>query len=273
MEGAFGVYSKAVGGLLGPGWWPVWPLSTRYAVGDVCSVHGGQLLKATTLKSLGVPIASRRSGHHDSLVHDSQGAVTVTLKAAGTTGPLFSALTDADAGAHLRFSSERTVFAAFPGMEERGEPEPHRLARPLVELYFRQQWEPGWVGVTHLLAAASATVLIAEGSQAEAELRLGAGVAAGPVRVADLAGEVSLARSEQIGLQWLGDAGATPFVRVIRLRRRWWRKVDADFAPRQRIKGLAPGDIPVRLLQQADTDPDEVVETAELDESPSGAAG
>jgi len=273
MEGTFGVYGDAVGGLLGPGWWPVWPLSTRYTVGDVCSVHDGQLLKAGTLKTLGVPIRSTRSGHHDSLVHDSQGAVAVTLKASGATGPLFSALSDVDAGAHLRFTRDRTVFAAFPGMQESGEPEPYRLARPLVELYFRKQWEPGWVAVTHVLTAASATVLISEGGQAEAELRLGAGVVAGPVRVADLAGQVSLARSEKIGVHWLGDTGATPFVRVVRLRRRWWHKVDADFAPRQRIKGLAPRDIPVRLLDQADTDPGEVIEIADPDELPPGAAG
>jgi hypothetical protein len=85
------------------------------------------------------------------------------------------------------------------------------------------------------------------------------------VQVADLSGQVSLARIDRIGLKWLGDAGATPFCRVVRLRTAWWQKVDADFAPRQKIKGLAAGDIPVRLLDEADDDPDAVLETVETD--------
>ena len=262
MDDAFSVYGSAISGLLGHGWWPVWPLSTRYAPGDVCTVAGGQLLKATTLTSLGVPAqVEGDSGRQDALVYDSQGSVVVTLKASGSSGPLFTSLANADAGAHLRFTGEHTVFAAFPGMRESGVQDPYRLARPLVELYFRNAWRPEWAAVTHVLTAGSATVLIAEGRGAEVELRLAAGVAAGPVQVVDLGGQVSLARSEHMGLQWLGDAGATPFCRVVRLRTSWWRAVDADFAPRQRIKGLAPGDIPVRLLDEADAEPDTVIES------------
>lgn len=264
MNSAFEVYGKALSGVLGRGWWPIWPLSTRHAVGDVCTVAGGELLKVRTLGGLGVATLTDDSPYRDSLVYDSEGSVAVTLKATGTTGPLFSALTSADAGAHLRFARDRTVFATFAGLRETALKEPQTIAQPLVKLYMTKKWEPDWVAVTHVLMATSATVLIAAGNRAEAELRLAAGVAAGPVQVADLAGRVSLARSAGLGVDWLADADSTPFCRLVRLKRSWWGAVDADFAPRQRIRGFAPQEVPVRLLEQAREQPDDVVETVDF---------
>ncbi|MGH3931365.1 MAG: hypothetical protein ACRDTF_15505 [Pseudonocardiaceae bacterium] len=258
MNDVFSVFSAAMKGVLGPGWWSTWPLSTRHAVGDVCSVVEGQLLSAGTLGSLGVSTPALDSPYRDAFTYDSAGSVVVTLKASGVTGPLFQALVDADAGAHLSFSRGRSVFAAFAGLRQAALEQPHELAKPLVELYFQRKWEPDWVAVTHILSAESGTVLIAANDGAEAELRLG--VSAQQVGVGDLAGQVRLARSKSIGLDWFGDADSTPFCRVARLRKSWLGRIDADFAPRQKVKGLAPSDIPVRILQQAAEKPDDVVE-------------
>src|SRR5262245_13803378 len=130
MNGAFEVYGKALSGVLGRGWWPIWPLSARHAVGDVCTVADGQLLKVRTLGGLGVAAPADDSPYRDSLVYDSEGSVAVTLKATGTTGPLFSALTSADAGAHLLFARGRTVFATFAGLRETALKEPQTIAQP-----------------------------------------------------------------------------------------------------------------------------------------------
>jgi hypothetical protein len=270
---AFEVYGNALAGALGRGWWPIWPLSTRHAVGNVCTVASGQLLTVRTLGGLGVATPSDDSPYRDSFVYDSEGSVAVTLKVIGTTGPLFSALTSADAGAHLLFARDRTVFATFAGLRETALKEPQTIAQPLVKLYMTKQWEPEWVAVTHVLTATSATVLIAAGNRAEAELRLAAGVTAGPVQVADLAGRVSLARGTGLGAEWLADADATPFCRVVRIKRSWWGAVDADFAPRQRIRGLAPQEVPARLLDQAREQPDDVVETVEFAAEPGHSTG
>lgn len=258
VSDVFSVFSAAMKGVMGPGWWSTWPLSTRHAVGDVCSVVEGQLLSAGTLGSLGVPTPTLDSPYRDTLTYDSAGSVVVTLKASGVTGPLFQALLEVDAGAHLSFSRGRSVFAAFAGLRQSALAQPHTLAKPLVELYFQRTWEPDWVAVTHVLSAASGTVLIAANDGAEAELRLG--ISAPTVGAGDLAGQVRLARSKSIGLDWFGDADSTPFCRVARLRRSWLGRIDADFAPRQQVKGLAPADIPVRVLREATQRPDDVVE-------------
>jgi len=255
----FKVFSAAMRGVMGPGWWSTWPLSTRHAVGDVCSVVEGQLLSAGTLGSLGVPTPTLDSPYRDMLTYDSAGSVVVTLKASGVTGPLFQALVEVDAGAHLSFSRGRSVFAAFAGLRQSALAQPRTLATPLVELYFQRRWDPDWVAVTHILSAQAATVLIAANGGAEAELRLEAG--AQPVGVGDLAGQVRLARSRAIGLDWLAGADSTPFCRVVRLRKSWLGRIDADFAPRQKVKGLAPSDIPVRVLREVAEQPDDVVET------------
>ena len=260
MDDAFTVYSVAMKGILGPGWWSSWPLATRHSVGDVCTLVRGQLLRAGSLGSLGVRRPTRTSPYRDRLTYDSNGSISVTYKASGTTGPLFQALSAAEAGAHVAFARGRSVFAVFTGLRETALTEPHLLARSLVELYFRQQWEPGWVAVTHVLSAEASTVLISDSASAEAELRLGANIGAAAMpQIADLAGDVQLARSSIIGLEWLGAPGATPFCRVAVLRKSWLGKIDADFAPRQKAKGLAPADIPSIVLKEAEQRPEDVI--------------
>jgi hypothetical protein len=259
MDDAFGVYSAAMKGTLGPGWWSSWPLATRHSVGDICSVTGGQLLSAGSLDALGVHSSTAVSPYADNLTYDSSGSVAVTFKASGRTGPLFQALSQAELGAHVAFSRDRSVFAVFTGLRQTAMTEPRLLARHLTELYFRQEWEPDWVAVTHLLSAEAGTVLIAASATAEAELRVTADAGAGAVKMADLAGKVGLARSRNIGLQWLGGNESTPFCRVVALRKSWLGRVNADFAPRQQARGLAPADIPVRLMHQAEDRPDEVI--------------
>src|SRR6266567_3768074 len=138
MDDAFRVYSAAVKGTLGPGWWSSWPLSTRHSVGDVCSVTGGQLLNAGSLGALGVHSSTRGSPYRDHLTYDSNGSVAVTFKASGITGPLFQALSEAELGAHVAFSRDRSVFAVFNGLRETAMTEPRLLARYLTELYFRK---------------------------------------------------------------------------------------------------------------------------------------
>lgn len=271
MDDAFQIYSTAMSGLLGSGWWSSWPLSTRHSVGDICSVKNGQLLRAGSLAALGVGDPSRTFPGRDHLSYDGGGSATVTFKVAGTTGPLFQALGEAEAGAHIGFSRERSVFAVFAGLRETGLNEPFQLARPLTELYFRREWQPDWVAVTHVLSAAATTVLIAAGAEAQAELRVGAAVGV-PVKITDLAGKVGLARSEHLGLEWRSGDAATPFCRVVGLRKSWLGKVDADFAPRQRLKGFAPADIPVKLVDQAENRPDEVIEELTADDYPFGGS-
>ncbi len=273
MDDAFRVYSAAVKGTLGPGWWSSWPLSTRHSVGDVCSVTGGQLLNAGSLGALGVHSSTRGSPYRDHLTYDSNGSVAVTFKASGITGPLFQALSEAELGAHVAFSRDRSVFAVFNGLRETAMTEPRLLARYLTELYFRKEWEPGWVAVTHVLSAEAGTVLIAAAATAEAELRVTADVGAGAaVKMADLAGNVGLARSHSIGLEWLGDKRSTPFCRVVALRKSWLGRVDADFAPRQQAKGFAPADIPARLINQAQNRPDEVIAEVAAGDAPSNGS-
>ena len=260
MSDASAVYHAAMHGVLGPGWWTAWPLSTRLAAGDICQVADGQLLRMGSLQSLGVKNAARTSPYRDDLICDSDGTVEVKLKSSAQTGPLFQALASADGGAHLKFSRDRSVFAVFARLGLTEMKEPRLLARQLTELYFGQEWEPDWVAVTHVLAAEAATVLIASARDAEAELRAAAEVtAAGVVKLADLAGNVQLARGRSVSLEWGAGEATTPFLRVAGLRKSWLGQVDADFAPRQKVKGLAPADIPDKLIKQAEQRPDEVI--------------
>lgn len=261
MVEAFTAFSSAVRGALGPGWWSNWPLSSRQAVGDVCVVENGQLLRTSTLEALGVQVTAVESPYRDALVLDRNGSVSVTFKAAGSTGPLFSAVAQSEAGAHVTFSSDKAVFAAFSGLRERAAHDPLALAGPLAALYLQGRWEPEWVAVTHVLSATAATVLIAAKAGAEAEVRIGAGLGGATPTVADVAGRGDFARRSALGFEWTADDGCTPFVRVVRIRKPWLRDIDIEYAPRQKVKGLGPAEVPTRVLNAAEQDPQAVVES------------
>ncbi|AEV82925.1 hypothetical protein ACWT_1906 [Actinoplanes sp. SE50] len=241
------------------GWWINWPLSQRVRVGDVLDTSGGTIRPAGDLTKYGVAGAAAAAAPPADFLYDANGSAQVTFKLSGTTPPGFSALAQADAGALVSFKGDTSVLALFTGLTQDRFADTRAVAGNLVKQFWNGVWAPELAGVTDVVTAAAGTVLAASDTDASAELRVDATVGAGPLKLADLAGNVAVARSSRVGLEWSGTE-VTPFYRVFRLRRTWLHRVATDYGPRQPGRGAAPEAVPPLLVDEARDDPDAVLE-------------
>jgi hypothetical protein len=253
------------------GWWLTWPLSRRVRVGDAFDTSGGTLRTAGDLAGHGVTFELSPGTPAATFTYDSNGSAAVRFKLAGAVPAGFSALTEADAGALVEFGRSSSVLVVYSGLRQEGMSDTRSVAGELIRQYWNGSWPEELVGVTDVITAAGGTVLAAAGSDASAELRAAAAAGAGPITLVDLAGSVTVARAAHVGLQWVGS-DVTPFYRVVRLKRTWLNNVKTQYGPRQPGLGAAPGAVPPILVEEAQDDPDQVLEPVPAQEQPSPPA-
>ncbi|MFD0272330.1 hypothetical protein ACFVHB_00280 [Kitasatospora sp. NPDC127111] len=240
-------------------WWATWPLTEPVGLGDVLLAQGDAVRSAGTLADRGVAVEPGRPGRRGDYTYDAAGGVELRFKAAGATDPAFSSVAAAEAGALVRFGAGSGVLVVYRGITTRGLADTRRLAGELVRQYALGRWERELLAVTEAARAESGTVLVAAGGEAAAELSITAAAGAGAPGLADLAGGVALAASRNLGLRWVSGP-VTPFYRVVRLRERWLRGVEAEYGPVQPGRGLAGASVPPLLLEEAAEDPRAVLE-------------
>jgi hypothetical protein len=128
-------------------------------------------------------------------------------------------------------------------------------------------WDESLLAVTDVVGARSGLVLTAADGASAAEHRVQAGALPAEPALADLSAATAVGWRRHIGLEWLA-ADVTPFYRVVRLRKGWFRKVKKDYGPRQRGRGAADVPVPPVLLEEAQDDPAAVLEQVPADEQP-----
>ncbi|AWL89742.1 MULTISPECIES: hypothetical protein [Streptomyces albovinaceus subgroup] len=253
----FKTYRTAVGDTW-KGWWLAWPPSERVQLGQVFHDVGGHVRPAGTLTHLGVPFTERPGTPRNDFLHDSHGSASVRFKTAGVVMDGATGLAAADLGAMVSFSKKKSALVVFKGLRETGVEDQRALAAALVQLTW-DQWDDSLIAVAQVVSADSGTVLVSATGEGSAELRLQAGLGQAALGLADLAGGASILAARKLGQQWTGPA-CTPFFRVIRLRKRWFRDVEADYGPRQPGRGAGPVPVPPLLLEEARDEPESVLE-------------
>lgn len=266
MKDSYESYRDAVNDVW-RGWWITWPLSERVTLGDVFHNADGRIRPAGTLTDAGVAFDTRAGTPRNDYLYDTQGSASVQFKTAGTAIDGVTALAVADFGALVTFAKSNSSLIIYRELVETGVTNEPALAAELVRLTW-EKWDDSLHAVTHVVSAASGTVLTSVGSSASAELRLQAAAGQTQLAVADLAGRASLAGSRGLGLQWIG-VDSTPFFRVVRLRKGWFGKVKKDYGAPQPGRGAAPLPVPPILLEEAQDDPAGVLETVTSEEQPS----
>lgn len=271
MSKPLAAYRKAVRGSWGKSWWLAWPITERISVGDVLHNVGGHVRRAGTLQDRGVTYTERLGNPHADVLHDASGAASVRFKPAGVTVEGFSALAVADLGAVVDFTKSNSALVIYKGLHERAVADERALAAALIELTW-QTWDDSLLAVTQVVSADLGTLLISDSTGASAEIRLQANLGQAPLGLADLAGGATLLRHRGVSEKWVGGE-CTPFFRVVRLRKRWFRSVTEDYGPRQPGRGARPEPVPPVLLDEARHDPGAVLETVETDEQHTAELG
>jgi hypothetical protein len=254
-------FLQAMASLWGAGYWVTWPPITRLRLGEIGTASGVAFVPITTLAECGIASAPSAADTRDHLTYRSEGSVDVTFKVSGQTSQLFQSLAEAQAGALVRFAKNDGVLVAYSGLAEHRLASQPVLAQEILRRYWLAEWPLDWAVASHVVTAAAGTVLVAGRNSAAVELAAGAALGAGPLQLADLATGVTVARSAGLNLELVG-ADLTPFFRILRLRKRFMRGVEAAYGDKLPLRTGAgrPAEVPLELLEEARDDPDAVLE-------------
>jgi hypothetical protein len=248
------------------GWWIAWPPTQRVSLGDMFDTSGGIQRTAGNLAQQQITFGTSPGTPPASFAYDSQGSVTVRFKAAGSSPQGFSALTKADVGALVQFSSAESVLAVYGGLTQEDFSDARSVAADLARLHWDGRWPTELVAVSGVVTAATGLVITSTAAGASAELRLGAAASAG-LSLADLAGQAGFSRSQHVGMQWSGTQ-VSPFYHVVGLRKDWLARIKTAYGPRQPGLGAAAEPIPPLVHDEAREDPDAVLDNPPQDARP-----
>lgn len=263
-------FIRALSGVWGRDYWVTWHPSSRRALGDVGTVGPSGLVQIATLPGADAVPSGPGPGSgsdpgpagRDSLTWYTTGAVDVTYGGTAQAAEPTGALAGAHGRAQVRFTRKNALLVAYRGLSETRLADQPRLARDLLTRYWAGDWDAGWCVVSHLVTAASGTVLMAADKGATAELAAGASLAAGPAGLADLAdlaAEVRVHRSSALQCELVGR-GLTPFYRVLRLRRRFLRGIEVSYGD---VRGPSdrPPQVPPDILEEVEDTPEAALES------------
>ncbi|MFD7406739.1 hypothetical protein ACFV7R_29590 [Streptomyces sp. NPDC059866] len=253
-------------------WWLTWPLSQQVAPGDVFDVRDGSVRIAGTLDGRRIAVGLTEPGEPGEFVYDSGGTAEVRLKSAGVVDPAFATIGAVDAGVLVRFSRASGVLIVYRELTERGISDVRRLSEAMVRRYWQGKWDESLYAVTRTVSAGSGTVLVGVDSGASAELRLTGTAGAQALQILDVAAGASLTRSQNLSFRWIAQAAA-PLHQVVRLRKNWLRRVQAEYGPRQPGRGAASEPVPPLLVEEALDDTEAVLETVPQQEQPGQPSG
>src|SRR5262249_523254 len=117
--------------------------------------------------------------------------------------------------------------------------------------YWAGTWEREWCVISHLVTAESGTVLVSGEGASAVELSAQVGLGSGPVSFVDLASKVGVTRSSGLALELIGER-VTPFFRVLRLRRKFLRGIEAVYGEAAELRTAAgrPAEVPLQLQEE-----------------------
>ncbi len=241
-----------------PNWWVNWPLTRVIAVGDIFVATSTRLVRAGALTTSS---ATRAGASIPSFEHDSNGDVEIAFSpAAGAV--------DARVRAEIRFNRGDAMLVAYDGLTQLDVADAAEIAQTLLRRQWAGDWDLDKVVVTSVVMATGGILVSgASGSGGSVRLNARAGVGSGPFTIVDLAMKFELDRSIARNDSWTVEA-CTPMYQVVRLKKPFLRRVEADFGMRQGRRGAFPSEPPLVLLDLAQDSPGELLETVPADEQP-----
>jgi hypothetical protein len=211
-------YGREIHGQLG--YWPAWLPGMWVKLGDCGTIDDFQFNRRTSLRSLGVEFEVEDRGTPGNLVHQSVRGVTIQFQAQGESKGI-PGLAAGEAGVSIDFTRENTVVFAVRATRATAIADLDRLA---VDLKAKGRvFPPRYVVVTEVVAAGTATVLVARTSAGGFTLRAGADVPiAGIADLASAEARFAVIRNQNLATQIVAEEDLTPLFKAFGFGRRWF---------------------------------------------------
>ena len=220
------------------GFFATWLPSSTLDIGDIGVFEGGQFRRQGSLRELGIASPSLREGEPQKMSYSA----SAERKVAGTA----SARTIAPvAGAELsiRLSQEGGFVFEAEGVRQIEIADRIGLARSILDLHRETVWKEEWHFIDSVYSAASATILVSEGSASDVVLNANAAVIPGAWPLADPKLSLSVSSSTGKIVYVIAAAGLKPLYSCLKVRSHVFR--DPSLEP---VRGMAtnPSDVLAR---------------------------
>jgi hypothetical protein len=201
------------------GYWGTWEPNVHLTLGTCGPVQDHVLRPEGDLGQFGIGFDIYHDPQPSDTDYSSRKGLTTTFQLKGGANTI-PAIPRGSAGVSIDFTRKEAVVVAVKGGREHRIADQNRLRTDLLEAAKAGRGIPkGWFVVTHLVECESATVLVALGSGAHFTMSAQADLAAGLVDVANLGLGLAINSESNIGYRMIGEQGATPLFRGLRLKR------------------------------------------------------
>jgi hypothetical protein len=202
-------------------YWATWLPTSQLKLGDCGPVHDRVFSPESTLDALGVTFtATNKSGPLD-FQHTSQNGVEYTFQLASANQTI-PQIPQGKAGVEVSFSKESgIVFVVREGYERRIE-DLASLAHTLMDLVMGGDLPREYAVVTHVIDAASATVLISSGSDAKFVASAEADLKAGLLDLANAKANFSRVAAKNLQTELVAADGLTPLFKLFGFKKNGW---------------------------------------------------
>jgi hypothetical protein len=232
-----------------------WLPNASIAIGTVGVLRQGIFEALTSLEELGISYARREVRPPDGTFnYRSSTGVTVAMKARGATNGMFSAVTDADAGALVTIDQAGGLLLELRGVTVEQVANKHELCESLLDSLFSPidvaRWQQSWVVITEVVHADTATVIVASEGGSRLELKANASIA--PAGLVDADARFTVAGEQGVAVQLVAAENLSPLYNGLRLKKRFFR-LYSEFSP----AGESIDPDPERVFEELDPSNDE----------------
>jgi hypothetical protein len=220
------------------GFFATWLPSSTLEIGDIGVFEGGQFRRQASLRELGIASPSTREGEPQKMSYSASAERKIAgIASAATIAPV------AKAELSIRFTQQGGFVFEAEGVRQIEIADRIPLAHNLLNLYRETVWKDQWHLIDAVYSAASATILVSEGSSSEIVLNANAVVIPGAWPLSDPKLGLSVSSSTGKIVYVIAAAGLKPLYSCVKIRSHFFH--DPSLEP---VRGIAtnPTDVLAR---------------------------
>ncbi|RAI75909.1 hypothetical protein HMF3257_20220 [Spirosoma telluris] len=200
------------------GYRATWEPNRPLTIGAIVKLEQGVFSIQSSLEKEGIPMEVMDDTSEGVLDYSSSGSVQVGVKAAGQAPLAGSALTDADAGFSIDFSSDKSILFQADKTKTIQITNLGAIEREVIQRVNAGSWPKDWLIVTQLMQATTATIIISFSSNSKIDLKASANVGTPQLKLTDASLGLSVVSEKGSHFKSIAANGITPLYRVVGYR-------------------------------------------------------
>jgi hypothetical protein len=220
-----------------------WLPNVIVSPGDVGRITDYQYQPLTTLKDLNIQFDVVPGSVQADFDYSSTDSVSVHIKAAGQAPLTGSSIAKADAGINIKFSRDNAVVFRISRGKSTRIKDPNSLAKEILSRYDKGNWKKDMVVVMEVVSAASATIVISKGNNAEIDLLAHGKIGSSKLDLADLEANFQVLKESNISTKIIASKALTPLFKPSGIKERIFRKTIFREKDKNKERGPGFGDV------------------------------